>query len=229
VSPRQTGKVGDMTAGRAPADYVKYPYFEWYSERNGRVVLELSAEQVEVIGTPRPWKDEKPVSCAEQEQNMGEFLAAVAASFPGERHDETPAPAPEKKSYSVLVEQTVRFSDTVEVEARTPEEARSLAREDFQTSWERADLEATTATVIEGEERATAGVARRLHQAERALAGYRDLDRRANLTDCLADLMHWASEHEVDFEYALSQAGTHHRAERPDPARDQVPARQHER
>jgi hypothetical protein len=229
VSSRQTGKVGDMTAGRAPMDYVEYPYFEWYSEQNGRVVLELSAEQVEVIGTPRPWKDERPVSRAEQEQNMGEFLAAVAASFDGERHDETPAPAPEKKSYSVLVEQTVRFSDTVEVEARTAEEARSLASEDFQTNWERADLEATTATVIEGAERTTSGVARRLHQAERALAGYRDEDRRANLTDCLADLMHWAREHGVDFEYTLSQAKAHHECERPDLAGEQAAARQHER
>jgi hypothetical protein len=227
MAPRQTGKVGDMTAGREPRDYVEYPYFEWYSDQNGRVVLELSAEQVEVIGTPRPWKDEKPVSRAEQDKNMGEFLAAVAASFPGERHDETASP--EKKSYSVLVEQTVRFSDTVEVEARTADEARSLAREDFQTSWERAELEATTATVVEGAERTTAGVTRRLHQAERALAGYRDEDRRANLTDCLADLMHWAREYGVDFEYALSQARAHHQAERPDPAREQVVARQHER
>ena len=28
----QKGKAGDMTAGREPADYVEYPYFEWYSD-----------------------------------------------------------------------------------------------------------------------------------------------------------------------------------------------------
>jgi hypothetical protein len=149
--------------------------------------------------------------------------------IPGERHDETPAPAPEKKSYSVLVEQTVRFSETLEVEGRTAEEARSLARDDFQINWERADLEAATATVIEGEERTTAGVASRLHQAERALAGYRDEDRRASLTDCLADLMHWAREHGVEFEYALSQAKTHDERERADLAGEQAAVRQHER
>ena len=37
----QKGKVGDMTAGRPPADYGEYGYFEWYSESNGRVVIEL--------------------------------------------------------------------------------------------------------------------------------------------------------------------------------------------
>lgn len=29
-SPIQTGDVGDMTAGLPPADYVTYPYLEWY-------------------------------------------------------------------------------------------------------------------------------------------------------------------------------------------------------
>ena len=57
----QEGKVGDMTAGLPPAPYSPYPYFDWFTESNGRVVLELDAEQVEVIrgpasGMPRPWK-----------------------------------------------------------------------------------------------------------------------------------------------------------------------------
>jgi hypothetical protein len=33
----QKGQVGDMTAGREPSDYVKYGYFEWYGDYNGRV------------------------------------------------------------------------------------------------------------------------------------------------------------------------------------------------
>ena len=39
----QTGRVGDITAGLPPQDYVKYPYIEWYSNENGRVVIELEA------------------------------------------------------------------------------------------------------------------------------------------------------------------------------------------
>ena len=32
----QTGKVGDMTAGLPPADYVSgYCYLEWYGQENG--------------------------------------------------------------------------------------------------------------------------------------------------------------------------------------------------
>ena len=87
MSAHQTGKVGDMTAGREPRDYVEYPYFEWYSEQNGRVVLELSAEQVEVIGTPRPWKDERPVSREEQARNLGKFMWELATGLSGERQE----------------------------------------------------------------------------------------------------------------------------------------------
>ena len=32
----QTGEAGDMTAGLPPADYVNYPYIEWYGDDNGR-------------------------------------------------------------------------------------------------------------------------------------------------------------------------------------------------
>jgi hypothetical protein len=77
-SPTQTGNVGDMTAGLPPQDYVAYPYFEWYSEANGRVVLELDPEQVEVIGKPIPACESDPVSRAKQEQNMAAFLGGLA-------------------------------------------------------------------------------------------------------------------------------------------------------
>ena len=45
----QKGEVGDITAGLPPYPYVKYPYIEWYSEANGRVVLELEQDQIEII------------------------------------------------------------------------------------------------------------------------------------------------------------------------------------
>jgi hypothetical protein len=77
-SPLQTGEVGDMTAGLPPQDYVMYPYFEWYSEANGRVVLELDPEQVEVIGTPIPACESDPVSREKQQQNMVAFLGGLA-------------------------------------------------------------------------------------------------------------------------------------------------------
>ncbi|MCX5638848.1 MAG: hypothetical protein NTX52_14315, partial [Planctomycetota bacterium] len=38
-SSHQTGEVGDITAGLPPADYVSYPYIEWYGDQNGRIVL----------------------------------------------------------------------------------------------------------------------------------------------------------------------------------------------
>lgn len=76
-SPIQTGNVGDMTAGLPPADYVLYPYLEWYGHENGRVVLELDPGQVEVIGQPIPACESDPVSREKQEQNMARFLGSL--------------------------------------------------------------------------------------------------------------------------------------------------------
>jgi len=82
-SPVQTGKAGDITAGLPPQDYVPYPYIEWFSEENGRVVLELEPEQVEVIGKPIPWQDEEPVSRQVQAENMARFLARLCSDLAG--------------------------------------------------------------------------------------------------------------------------------------------------
>jgi hypothetical protein len=48
-SATQTGEVGDITAGLPPYPHVKYPYVEWYSRENGRVVMEFEADEVEVV------------------------------------------------------------------------------------------------------------------------------------------------------------------------------------
>jgi hypothetical protein len=61
-SPEQVGSVGDITAGLEPQDYVNYPYIEWYSQTNGRVVLELDDYQVEVIGEQLEAEKQKSVS-----------------------------------------------------------------------------------------------------------------------------------------------------------------------
>jgi hypothetical protein len=50
---------------------------------------------------------------------------------------------------------------------------------------------------------------RRLHRvetAERALSVYTDEDREANLTDCLADAMHWSRKQGIDFDRCLERA-----------------------
>lgn len=83
----QVGKVGDITAGREPRDYTAYPYIEWYSEQNGRVVLELEPDQVTVIGTPIPAIESDPISREEQARNMAGFLDQLLG------HAEQPAGA----------------------------------------------------------------------------------------------------------------------------------------
>ncbi len=75
----QTGKVGDMTVGMPPADYVSGRcYLEWYSEENGRVVIELEQNQVELQTMPMSVHESEPVSRQLQNQNMGEFLGEIA-------------------------------------------------------------------------------------------------------------------------------------------------------
>ncbi len=80
-STDQKGKVGDMTAGRPPADYVKYPYFEWYSKDCGRCVIELEPEQIELLTQPIPACESDPISRKEQANNMGQFLGELASEI----------------------------------------------------------------------------------------------------------------------------------------------------
>ena len=79
----QKGNVGDITAGIPTGkddkgeytyEYSAYPYIEWYSDENGRVVLEFDAEQVEIIGTPIPVCESDPIDRKEQYKNMGNFM-----------------------------------------------------------------------------------------------------------------------------------------------------------
>jgi len=81
LAQHQTGKVGDMTAGLPPADYVSYPYLEVYSDQNGRIVIELEQAQVEVIGTPIPAIESDPISREQQSRNMAQFLGGLAAEL----------------------------------------------------------------------------------------------------------------------------------------------------
>jgi hypothetical protein len=48
---RQTGVVGHITAGLSPQAYTPYPYLEWISDSNDRVVLMPEAKQVTVVNT----------------------------------------------------------------------------------------------------------------------------------------------------------------------------------
>ena len=73
----QTGKVGDITAGRAPYDYGKYPYIEWFSDQNGRCVLELGEEQIELLTKPIPYIESDPIDRKEQHQNMTDFMNQI--------------------------------------------------------------------------------------------------------------------------------------------------------
>jgi len=81
LSKLQKGNVGDMTAGLPPADYIKGSgYFEWYSEDNGRVVIELEQDQIELLTQPIPPCESDPVSRKQQAENMAGFLCSIASA-----------------------------------------------------------------------------------------------------------------------------------------------------
>ena len=77
---RQTGKVGDITAGDPPADYLNTPYLEVYSDQNGRIVIELDRDHMQVIGRPIPACESDPISREEQARNMAEFLSGISTA-----------------------------------------------------------------------------------------------------------------------------------------------------
>lgn len=74
----QKGKVGDMTAGLPPVDYSSTPYWEWYSEDNGRCVIELEPDQVQILTQPIPACESDPIDRKQQAENMAQFLSGVA-------------------------------------------------------------------------------------------------------------------------------------------------------
>lgn len=77
----QNGKAGNITAGLPPADFGVYPFIEWYSEENGRVVIEPDRGHIEVLGQPVPLEQATPVSLEEQAANLMEFMATIARSM----------------------------------------------------------------------------------------------------------------------------------------------------
>lgn len=77
----QKGQAGDITTGLPPSDYGEYPYIEWYSEENGRVVLELLPEQVEVIGVPLPASETPPVEPERSHRLLAEWLRDLSSSL----------------------------------------------------------------------------------------------------------------------------------------------------
>ncbi|MEM1354993.1 MAG: hypothetical protein AAGH88_08930 [Planctomycetota bacterium] len=95
MSRHQTGQAGDITAGRAPQDYGDYPYIEWYGQHNGRVVIELDRDAVEVIGRPIPWIESDPISRAGQQQNMAAFLGSLVQEISSSDHTAASQTPPE--------------------------------------------------------------------------------------------------------------------------------------
>ncbi len=78
IVPHQRGNTGDMTAGDQSADYVEYPYLEWYAQ-NGRVVLELERSQLEIL-TPEPAAPPHKLDPRVHAQHMAKFLGDLAAA-----------------------------------------------------------------------------------------------------------------------------------------------------
>ncbi len=120
-STLQKGKVGDMTAGLPPADYVTYPYLEWYGEDNGRVVIELEPSQVEVIGRPIPPQESDPISRLEQTRNMDNWLGELAQTLqiPQERVISVGSPDNAKRGKKKLREAGMQLM-TEEIRKKLP-------------------------------------------------------------------------------------------------------------
>jgi len=93
---RQTGQAGDITTGLPPQNYTPFPYIEWYSRENRRVVIELDLTQIEVVGDSVPACECEPITREEQERNMVENLRRISEEigiYPERiRYSEVPFP-----------------------------------------------------------------------------------------------------------------------------------------
>ncbi len=86
ISRIQEGEVGDITAGipvngRVP--YVEYPYIEWFSKANGRIVLELESNQIEITDDISPFlppltEEDKRIRREKRESVFFGFLEDMA-------------------------------------------------------------------------------------------------------------------------------------------------------
>ena len=78
-----------IEAGDLYYPYVDYPYIEWYSEANGRVVLELEPSQLEVVhGEAATVSEKTPSELVRDErkriQAMGIFLSDMVKGLSDE-------------------------------------------------------------------------------------------------------------------------------------------------
>jgi hypothetical protein len=76
-----------IKAGDLYYPYVSYPYIEWYSD-NGRVVLELGANQVEIVGDGQPRTEKTAEVLAHdkwrRDRAMADFMAGMVESLSDE-------------------------------------------------------------------------------------------------------------------------------------------------
>jgi hypothetical protein len=80
-----------IEAGDLFYPYSSYPYLEWYSEANGRVVLELDPSQVEVVGGAVSVKAktvaEHVADRRKRAQEMEDFMKGLLKQFSQENRD----------------------------------------------------------------------------------------------------------------------------------------------
>lgn len=94
----QKGNAGDITAGLPTGkdedgnltyEYQDYGYIEWYSELNGRCVIELDTEQIELLTKPVPAMESYPVDRNQQNQNMINFMDDLMKGVDEQQDEQT--------------------------------------------------------------------------------------------------------------------------------------------
>ena len=72
-----------IEAGDPYYSHASYPYIEWFSETNGRVVLELDPSQVEVLDTEEvaPRREKSPRELVEDQRKRGEAMVSFLAGL----------------------------------------------------------------------------------------------------------------------------------------------------
>lgn len=157
--PQQTGIVGDMTASRKnkvptvgedefqrlyqnkaeiPFEWRNTLYLEWFSESNGRVVIETADYQLEV--SPHEWKmdeDDEEAQKLANLQAMRDFMAQIIRRREPSESDEKHPEELDEFEWEERLKESDRLTDAYqEVLEKYMEDADSERKEAFVMGWD---------------------------------------------------------------------------------------------
>ncbi|MBC8125979.1 MAG: hypothetical protein H8M99_02370 [Gloeobacteraceae cyanobacterium ES-bin-144] len=202
LSLNQSGIVGDMTASRRnkvptvsekelqqlyqnqseiPFEWRNTLYLEWFSEINGRVVIETSSYVLEIF--PHEWKMDEDAEEAQKLANlnaMRDFMAQVIRRQEPQKNESAGAEEMDEFAWEERLKESDRLTDAYqEVLEKYMEDSDSEQKEAFVMGWDGL-LDA----LAERDEAGDTEISGRYPEEESEVSGFQELDDLENEDAC---------------------------------------------